>query len=208
MAELFAIKPSIGLRELLQLGSEQEETDTERLARWRLAEKIASVYIGMFVTRLADFEQGETAGGVSGGGASRREVEPGVVLDFAQRLVEGRHSHFEYDPFFTAAPDGSILEQEEARGWEWCPSGLPDGSWATVVVDTGGSTRLDALRKLARQAVDLVRQMPADAREMIAANYVEESAWMILGLARPKVSDDGEGGGAVKRLMYLLAECL
>ena len=82
-----------------------------------MAEKIASVYIGLFVTRLAGSASGETAAGVSA-----REVEPGAVLDFAQRLVDGRHSHFEGDPFFTDV-DGSEVEEEE-RGCVYISRGF------------------------------------------------------------------------------------
>ena len=69
--------------------------------------------------------QDKTATGLSG-----RQVEPGVVLEFAQRLVAARHAHYEHDPFFEDSEAEAVGKDsaEEGRDWEWCPSGLPDGS--------------------------------------------------------------------------------
>lgn len=229
MAELFAIKPSLSLAALLQPGSTSDAAETALglRERRRLSEKIAMVYVGMFVTigdgfsaesihlgaRKTDPDQmnvlfqGSDDGYVEG---QSTVVNPRFVLDFAQRLVENRYEHFNYDPLFVddaAAGDGEFdrdADETEERAWNWCPSGLPESAWANAVADNHGRTWLQHLWMLAAEAVQLVRKLPPDTQELIAGNYVEESAWLILSMARP-----AQGRyGSVRRLVYLLSECL
>ena len=171
---MFSIKPSLSLGALLQLEStDAHETALELRERRRLSEKIAMAYVGMFVT-LGDGFSGKS--NVSG---KKRQIDlapeeskigetmvkPQLVLDFAQRLVDNRHAHFEYDPLFaddatvTAASDATDQghsehnDAEEERSWDWCPSGLPESSWANAPIHhKHGRTVEQRLWKLAAEA--------------------------------------------------------
>jgi hypothetical protein len=191
-------------------------------ARARLAEKLAALYVGLFVTLGGDCvaersraepssppppppppPQQATAQGMLS--HERSWVEPSVVLGFAQRLVESRHSHFAWDPLFANADAAA----ERAVGTDdWCPSGLPEHTWADEVLDAAESDRtvLQTLHHLATQAVELLRQLPPDVCELMAGNYVEEAAWLVLSMARSPSSPRSEG--AVRRLLHLMEECM
>lgn len=219
------------------------ETSVELRKRRRLSEKVAMVYVGMFVTlgegfstdpidlrtrthflagndqQQANADPLDRVDAVAHGKSiiEDTKVKPQLVLDFAQRLVDNRYAHFEDDPLFAEdSADGSVDDAisgeedhrnddpEEKRAWGWCPSGLPESDWANQVVDKRGRSRLKRLWMLAAQAVQLVRKLPPDMQELIAGNYVEESAWLILSMAYPAQGRHG----AIRRLLYLLSECL
>lgn len=182
--------------------------------RRRLSEKIAMVYVGMFVT-LGDGFSEESMSAKTHPHVQNNEVKPHLVLDFVQRLVENRYAHFDHDPLFVdefAAGGDDVRgdhnfddgeDQAEDRAWDWCPSGLPEPSWANTVVNNNGQTLVQHLWANAAEAVKLVRKLPLDTQELIAGNYVEESAWLILSMARPP----GGKQGPMSRLVYLLSEC-
>jgi hypothetical protein len=226
VADLFSIKPSLSLGALLQLESiDTHESVLELRERRRLSEKIAMAYVGMFVT-LGDGFSAKSTGSEQerqidlaqeGSSIGNAKVKPDLVLDFAQRLVDNRHAHFEYDPLFaddatvgaasdaTGQGDFERDDEEDERSWDWCPSGLPEQSWANAAIHhKHGRTVEQRLWVLAAEAVQLVRKLPPDTQELTAGNYVEESVWLILSMARP-----AQGRyGAVRRMLYLLSECL
>lgn len=228
---MFTIKPSHSLTALLQRGSKSLQSDTAETAlelrdRRRLSEKIAMVYIGMFVTigdgfsaesirsraLRKDPQQMNVPQDGDNGFAERQgtAVDPHLVMGFAQRLVENRYEHFEFDPLLVddaaagAGESNRDNDEAEERAWNWCPSGLPEPGWANAVEENHGRTRLQHLWMLAAEAVQLVRKLPPDTQELIAGNYVEESAWLILSMAWPAQGRHG----SVRRLVYLLSECL
>eukprot|EP01043_Picozoa_sp_COSAG02_P049134 COSAG02_NODE_4906_length_4847_cov_7.816133_7_plen_239_part_00 len=234
VAALFSIKPSLSLGALLQLEPMgRRETPSELRERRRLSEKIAMAYIGMFVTLGGGFSAKSTSSEKARQVSEKQHdgydlalekrsidaaaVQPHVVLDFAQRLVDNRHTHFEHDPLFaddatvdatsdmSSQVESTFEDEEEERSWDWCPSGLPEPSWANAAIHhKHGRTVEKRLWHLAAEAVQLVRKLPPDTQELMAGNYVEESAWLILSMARPEQGRHG----AVRRLLYLLSECL
>jgi hypothetical protein len=105
----------------------------------------------------------------------------------------------------TSQSDSAFHDEEEERSWDWCPSGLPEASWGNAAIHHKRARTVEKrLWQLAAEAVQLVRKLPPDTQELIAGNYVEESAWLILSMARPEQGRHG----AVRRLLYLLSECL
>jgi len=128
-------------------------------------------------------------GGKGSGRPWSELVDQGRVLEYVQRLVENRHSHFDLDTMLVGSEEGlGSLETDD----DWCPAGV-EPRWPAAVVD--------AVYSDAAAAAALVRQLPPDVAEMIAGNYLEESGWLLLSGA------GAAGGSVVRRLLFLFAEC-